>query len=271
MAKEHYIGVSGVARKGKKPYIGVSGVARKCKKGFVGVDSVARQFLAGVEPGTIYEFLSTTTWLCEETGLYRITCIGGGGAGGFCAYDYYDNGKGNARSCTKVSAGGGGGGAGAIRTIDVEFEGNAIYEINIGNGGSRDDESGGVTSIVRNGTTYLSANGGKIGGNASANAKTESIAGGTGGECGTPTDTVANGSNGANGGVRYGRNMTAARYPGAEGGTGGSLMLDGTSIPYGSGGKGGSVGGGNGSSSYVPSSLTSGEYGNSGYVRIVKL
>lgn len=45
MAKAHYIGVSGVARKVKKSYIGVDGVARGGKSGYVGVSGVARQFL----------------------------------------------------------------------------------------------------------------------------------------------------------------------------------------------------------------------------------
>lgn len=46
MAKNAYIGVSGVARKVKQPYIGVSGVARKVKSGYIGVSGVARQFFA---------------------------------------------------------------------------------------------------------------------------------------------------------------------------------------------------------------------------------
>ncbi|MDF2611358.1 MAG: hypothetical protein K0R92_2832, partial [Lachnospiraceae bacterium] len=42
MAKGMYIGVGGVARKGKKAYVGVSNVARKVKKVYVGVGGVAR-------------------------------------------------------------------------------------------------------------------------------------------------------------------------------------------------------------------------------------
>lgn len=50
MAKNAYIGVSGVARKVKSKYIGVSGVARKITKGYMGVGGVARQFWPGGEP-----------------------------------------------------------------------------------------------------------------------------------------------------------------------------------------------------------------------------
>lgn len=54
MAKEIYIGVSGVARKIKQPYVGVSNVARKCKSGFIGVSGVARQFFqSGTPIGTL--------------------------------------------------------------------------------------------------------------------------------------------------------------------------------------------------------------------------
>lgn len=47
MAKAHYVGVNGIARKVKQPYIGVGGVARKVKNGYVGVGGVARQFFGG--------------------------------------------------------------------------------------------------------------------------------------------------------------------------------------------------------------------------------
>lgn len=46
MAKAHYLGISGVAQKGKQPHVGVDGVSRKCKSGYIGVDGVARQFLS---------------------------------------------------------------------------------------------------------------------------------------------------------------------------------------------------------------------------------
>lgn len=42
MAKNAYVGVSGVARKVKSQYVGVNGVARKVTKGYVGVNGVAR-------------------------------------------------------------------------------------------------------------------------------------------------------------------------------------------------------------------------------------
>jgi hypothetical protein len=42
MAKGMYIGVGGVARKGKKAYVGVANVARKVKKMYVGIGGVAR-------------------------------------------------------------------------------------------------------------------------------------------------------------------------------------------------------------------------------------
>lgn len=44
MAKAHYVGVDGVARKVTKHYVGVDGVARKVKSGYVGVNGVARQY-----------------------------------------------------------------------------------------------------------------------------------------------------------------------------------------------------------------------------------
>ena len=52
MAKAHYVGVNGVARKVKKQYVGVAGVARNVTKGYVGVNGVARQYFAsGVKWG----------------------------------------------------------------------------------------------------------------------------------------------------------------------------------------------------------------------------
>jgi hypothetical protein len=44
MAKESYVGISGVARKVTKEYVGVAGVARNVTKGYAGVSGVAREF-----------------------------------------------------------------------------------------------------------------------------------------------------------------------------------------------------------------------------------
>lgn len=48
MAKNLYIGVGGVARKGKEAYIGIDGKARKIKKMYIGVGGVARLFYEGI-------------------------------------------------------------------------------------------------------------------------------------------------------------------------------------------------------------------------------
>lgn len=60
MATGQYVGVNGVARKGKAAYIGVGGVARKVGKGYIGVGGVARQFLSGLPP--IGTPLASCTW-----------------------------------------------------------------------------------------------------------------------------------------------------------------------------------------------------------------
>lgn len=54
MAKAHYIGVSGISKKGKQLYVGVNGVARKTKTGFVGVNGIARVFFSGGIPLSQY-------------------------------------------------------------------------------------------------------------------------------------------------------------------------------------------------------------------------
>ncbi len=59
MAKNAFIGLSGIARKIKQPCIGVDSVARKVKRCFIGVNGVARQFyqgglsIADIEEGNI--------------------------------------------------------------------------------------------------------------------------------------------------------------------------------------------------------------------------
>ena len=47
MAKGAYLGVGGVAKKGKKAYFGVGGVAKKVKKAYIGVNGVAKLWWSG--------------------------------------------------------------------------------------------------------------------------------------------------------------------------------------------------------------------------------
>lgn len=43
MAKNAYVGVSGIARRVNQPYVGINGVARKVTDGYIGVSGVARK------------------------------------------------------------------------------------------------------------------------------------------------------------------------------------------------------------------------------------
>ena len=107
MAKAHYVGVDGVARKVTKHYVGVDGVARKIKSEYVGVDGVARQYYSqskavwakyntNVYPNYIYtrtnegvgragEYISET-----YTGMWGAAMsFSFSSTSGFIGYDYY--------------------------------------------------------------------------------------------------------------------------------------------------------------------------------------
>ena len=61
MAKAHYIGVGGIARKVSGEYVGVSGIARKVKSGYIGVSGVARQFFPGITTWSRYTIVNAST------------------------------------------------------------------------------------------------------------------------------------------------------------------------------------------------------------------
>ena len=108
MAKAHYVGVDGVARKVTKHYVGVDGVARKVKSGYIGVNGVARQYCsqskvvwtkcnANVYPNYIYtrtnEGVGQVGGYVDETSTSTswgaAISTGFSSTSGFIGYDYY--------------------------------------------------------------------------------------------------------------------------------------------------------------------------------------
>ena len=161
--------------------------------------------------------------------------VGGGGAG--------------ANSDYSEKTTGGGGGSGYTSTIkDIPITSGQILACTIGNGGTSAGSgtiNGGNTSIVRNGVTLLTANGGSgiyrnyYGGNGGSGGGR----GGTSGGSGNPGGTNGGHGGGTNGGSGQGATTRAfgeasgTLYAGGGGGGAGTS---------GSGGAGGTGGGGSG-------------------------
>lgn len=73
MAKQLTIGISNVARKGKKAWIGIDGVARKIKKMWIGVNGIARLFFSG---GGVATYSGLTTALTTGRAYHAGASIG---------------------------------------------------------------------------------------------------------------------------------------------------------------------------------------------------
>lgn len=222
--------------------------------------------LVGASTGTV--ITTSGDYVVPETGVYKITCIGGGGnggkggTGGFGG-ELLDGSKAN----YKLHSGGagGGGGAGALVEQTVELTKDSIIPVTIGASG------GGTTTFG----SYVSASGGGNGGNGS-NAYNTSPSNmcsnfnnfkegypGTGGAAGISYGSASlAGANGASSGW----SRDAFSIGDSAGGNGGRT----TDALYGHGGKGGNGGGGSkpqGCSGTVRGGA-SGEVGTQGCVKI---
>lgn len=188
-------------------------------------------------------FTSSTTWTCPETGMYTITCVGGGGRGGTggnLAHDacMWSWSGGEMVSCirwVRTGGGGGGGGAGQTTTKTIQCTKDTVYGITVGasNGSTRFGSDqvvglpGGIGGTGGNGyvsytgecdlsTNHVGGGGGVgtnygIGGSNGGSGTADSY---TGGYCYCPYRTVPGGSGGA------GAKSIFGTY--GNGGTGGS-------------------------------------------------
>lgn len=166
---------------------------------------------------------TSSSFIVPETGVYEVTCVGGGGAGGTGGTGYVQEYYGECGSmtplgCWSLSSGGGagGGGAGQVVTNTITLTKGTSIPVTIG-------ASGGATSFG----TYLTALAGSRGNNGSAPSS------GTGGYS---YGSVANSGNA--GVYRYGLDVGIGRVSGGSGGNGG-ISTEGT---YGNGGRGGNGG-----------------------------
>lgn len=229
-----YIGDSNSkARKIKSAFVGIDGKARKIKKIYVG-DSNGKARLAWqsiVEAGSV-KFTSSTTWTVPS-GIKKIDifcCGGGGGAGG--SYETITAGSSWSNKYYYGSCGAGGYTA---TKLSYDVTPGQQLEITVGKGGTAglyycyqnnngeitnfgtttsssgmtNGSAGGMSKVVLNGTTIISANGGN------------------GGIKGTPNAYYVNGVNGGSGssssGARIDDNGAFFMYfPGTEGSNGGN-------------------------------------------------
>lgn len=75
MAKQHYIGVGGIARRVKDTHIGVNGVARRVIRGYVGVSGIAQEIICNtvivttkIEPSSTVSGTPTGTAAINASG-----------------------------------------------------------------------------------------------------------------------------------------------------------------------------------------------------------
>ena len=227
------IGVNNVARKVKSAYVGVDGKARKIKKVYVGdANGKARLVWQSIVEAGSVKFTSSTTWTVPS-GIKKIDIFGvggGGGAGGsyktvnagssWSQKYYYGSCGAGGYTATKLSYDvtpgqqlqitvGQGGAAGLYYYYqyynnEVTHFGTTTSSSGMTNGGA-----GGVSKVVSNGTTIVSANGGN------------------GGIKGTPNDYYVNGVNGGSGSSSSGSMIEDngaffLYFPGTEGSDGGN-------------------------------------------------
>ena len=153
-------------------------------------DSAASGASNSATPTAITAFLSSGTFTAPSSGTYTLKAVGGGGSSG---------GAGNQAN---------GGGSGYYTSASVNLTAGDVLTVNIGAGGPANTNDGGTTSVVRSGSTLVSAAGGSYGGNQNGN-------GGSGG--GATADGSGNG--GGIGGYN-GSNGANATSGGRQGGTG---------------------------------------------------
>jgi hypothetical protein len=108
-------------------------------------DSAASAASNAATPTFAQGFLSSTTYTVPATGTYILKAVGGGGSSG-----------GNSNQAN-------GGGSGHYTALTTSLTAGDVLTINIGAGGPVTTNNGGTTTIVRSGTTLVSANGGSYG------------------------------------------------------------------------------------------------------------
>jgi hypothetical protein len=202
----------------QRPTVPTTGMIRfntslKCNEYYNGTDWI--DLLTGNASGA-YGFLSSDTFIVPYVGTYSIHAVGGGaGASASWHGNFY----------------GSGGGSGYYSTTNLTLQPGEVLTISIGSAGAGSAWNGsggpgGTTTVIRNGSTILSASGGNPGGNA---------IGGSGGSGGGPgaanSDFRAgqggyHGSNGQNAagtggtgqlGVAYGNGTNLFIPPGGTG------------------------------------------------------
>lgn len=168
----------------------------------------------------IQKICRSTQWYAPKAvnQLFRVFCVGGGGAGGNGSDQFYSTGD---------YAGGGGGGSGYTAIKDLTITEGTLLSIICGAGGIASD--GGTTSFG----SYITANGGKKGSDATTT------------KCG----------DGGNGGA---------------GGGGGASKYGSSTIVSGNGGDGGQVGGGGGGGKTADKSQPAGTGGDYGWYKTYK-
>lgn len=205
---------------------------------FAGLDANGNLTDSGKKPGDIpskekLAALATRTEIFTKDGFFRVPdgvtslrvmCYGGGGAGGVGSSSYT----------------GGGGGGGYYAEENIAVAPGEVIPVTIGKGGGEEDFSttqandfilnGGATSFG----TYLSADGGAVGGNGTSGGGSNGGSGGSGGGGGYTniSNSYANGGTGYNfggggaGGCHPDYTQTAAPG-GSMGGAGGANASDG--------------------------------------------
>ena len=173
----------------------------------------------------IQKITSSCTWTAPKAvrNMFKIFCVGGGGGGGVRCSDKYK----------EAYAEGGGGGGGNIVISEIKIESGTDIDIICGSGGSKQND-GGATIFG----DYLTAEGGKAGGDGSYEQTTNVL---------TPGDGGSGGAGGGGGGVST------------------KLDISNWNVHYGNGGNG--TYGGGGSCGGV-AGISSGGYGNGGQAGI---
>lgn len=188
--------------------------------------------ITGVRPGSIPDFIiSSKTWTCKETGLYRICALGAGASGGVCYETLPSNGS------SQLATGGGGPGysqkeiyiaKGTQLAIVVGAKGARIFNNGVSPFSSNGND-GGDTTVIGSGIS-LFAGGGKKG----LALRNSSVTGLAGGDGGAASGGDINQSGGRGGNIAGA--STNASYV-ASLGTGGGAA----GSPYGDGGRGGDI------------------------------
>lgn len=176
-------------------------------------------------------FTTSTTWTCPETGLYTITCVGGGGTGGTggaavyaVGYETGNHENCSSNACTIVLSGGGGGGGGAGQTTtkNVLCTKGTVYSITVGG-------PAGTTTFGSNHVVGVAGGTGGTGGVGAVSAYTAPSCG----TCCNCSTSLVRMSYGGAGGTSYGSTP----------GTGGSgILKQGSSWPCGNNFAGGGSG-----------------------------